>query len=132
MEAEHPLDDREPHRGHVLRRGQRPVPVAVDRLEDRPAAPEMDEVLLQDVEMVALGMQRGDAVLGSLRPGVAVVVVAGDVRDLGLAEDPHQAARQRRLARGRVADDSEQDRPWHDRQPTPAPIRQQLKMTRDS
>jgi hypothetical protein len=42
-----------------------------------------------------------------------VVVVEADVRDLVLAEDPHEPARDRRLARGRVADDAEDDRSWH-------------------
>jgi hypothetical protein len=56
----------------------------------------VDEMLLQDVEVVAVGVQRRDATLGSLRPRVPVIVVTGDARDLGLAEDPERLASWRR------------------------------------
>ncbi len=113
VEAQHPLDDRELGRGDMLGRRQRPVAVAVDGLEDRLPGAQVDEMLLQDVEVVGVGVQRRHPHLGALGPRVAVVVIAVDVGDLRLAEDPHQPARQRRLAGGAVAADSKEDRPWH-------------------
>ena len=113
VEAEHPLDDRELGRGDVLGRRQRSVAVAVDGLEDRLAGAQVDEVLLEDVQVVGVGVQRRQPLLGALGPRVAVIVVAVDVRDPRLAEDAHEPARQRRLAGGGVAADSEKDRPWH-------------------
>ena len=87
--------------------------MAVDGLEDRAAGAHVREVLLHDVEVVALGVQRRDAALGALAAVVAVVVVGGDVRDVLVAEQPHEPARDRRLAGGRVADDAEDDGTGH-------------------
>jgi hypothetical protein len=56
--------------------------------------------------VVAVGVQRGDRALGALAAVVAVVVVGGDVRDVLVAQQPHEPARDRRLAGGRVADDA--------------------------
>ena len=113
VKPQHPLDDRELRRGDVLGRRQRTVTVAVDGLEDRLPGAQMDEMLLQDVQVVGVGVQWRHPQLGALGPRVAVVVVAVDVGDLRLAEDPHQPARQRRLAGGGVAADSKEDRPGH-------------------
>ena len=113
VKAQHPLDDRELGRRDVLGRRQRPVAMAIDGLEDRLAGAQVDEVLLQDVQVVGVRVQRGHPQLRALSPRVAVVVIAVDVGDLRLAEDPHQPARQRRLAGGGVAADSEEDGPGH-------------------
>ena len=71
------------------------------------------EVLGHDVHVVALRVQRRDVPLGALPAVVAVVVVGADVRDVLLAEHAHEAAGEGRLARRRVADDAEDDRPCH-------------------
>ena len=97
-------------RPDVLGGGKGPVLMAVDGLDDRLARPQVRQMLAQDVQVVAVRVQRGETALGPLLAVVAVVVVGRDVRDLVLAEDPNQPARQRRLARRGVADDAEQDR----------------------
>jgi hypothetical protein len=71
------------------------------------------EVLLEDVHVVAVWVQRRKPVLGTLSAVVAVVVVGGDVRDLLLAEDPDQTSRQGRLAGRGIADDAEKNRSRH-------------------
>src|SRR5581483_1364344 len=87
--------------------------MAVDRLEDRGAGSKVPEILRQHVEVVAVRMQRSQPMLGALLAVVAVVVVAGYVRHLRLAEDPHEPPRQRGLAGGGVAGDAEEDRTGH-------------------
>ena len=111
--AEQPLDDGEALRAHVDGGPERPILVAVDGLEDRLAPAQVREMLGDDVEVVAVGVQRGDLELGPLRAVVAVVVIGADVGDVLLAQHPHQAAADRGLAAGRVADDAEDDRPRH-------------------
>src|ERR1700694_5184074 len=70
-------------------------------------------MLLEDVDVVAVGMQRRKPPFRSLPAVVTVVVVRRHVRDLFLSEDPQQAPRQRRLASRRVADNAKQDRTGH-------------------
>ena len=71
------------------------------------------EVLLHDVEVVAVGVQGRDRALGALAAIEAVVVVGGDVGDVLVAQQPHQPAGDRRLAGGGVPDDPEDDRARH-------------------
>jgi hypothetical protein len=75
--------------------------------------PQLGEVALHDIDVVAVRMQRRDVVLGALPAVVTVVVVGRDVRDVALAEHPDQAAAERRLAAGGIADDAEDDRAGH-------------------
>ena len=77
---------------HVHGRSEGSVLVAVDRLEDRLAAAQVHEVLGDDVEVVAVGVQRRDPELGALLAVVAVVVVGADVRDVLLAEHADEPA----------------------------------------
>ena len=72
-------------------------------------------MLAEDVEVVALGVERRDVALGALPPVVAVVVVGAEVGDLVLAEHPHEAAGDRGLPGPGVADDAEHHRPRHQR-----------------
>ena len=72
------------------------------RHKNRLAAAEVREVLGDDVEVVAVGMERREPDLGPLLAVVADVVIAGDVRHALLTEDPDEPARQGRLA-GRCA-----------------------------
>ena len=111
--AEQAVDDRELLRLDPHGRAEGAVVVAVDRLQERLARAHVREVLGHDVHVVALGMQRRDVALRALPAVVAVVVVDADVRDVLLAEHAHEAAREGRLARRRVADDAEDDRPCH-------------------
>jgi hypothetical protein len=111
--AEQALDDREALRAHVHSRPERAVLMAVDRLEDRVAAAQVHEMLTDDVHVVAVRVQGGDAELGALCPVIAVVVIGADVGDVVLAQDADEAAADRRLAAGRVADDAEDHRPRH-------------------
>ena len=71
------------------------------------------EVLLEDVEVVALRVERRDVPLGALPPVVAVVVVGAEVGDLVLAEHPHEPAGDRGLSGPGVADDAEHHRARH-------------------
>ena len=113
MVAEQALDDRELARLDVLGGAERAVLVAVDGLEDGASRAHVREVLLHDVEVVAVGVQRRDRALGALAAVEAVVVVGGDVGDVLVAQQPHEPAGDRRLAGGGVADDPEDDRAWH-------------------
>src|ERR671919_1117036 len=70
-------------------------------------------MLLEDVEVVAVGMQRCDPAFGALCAVVAVVVVRSDPRHLALAEQAHEAAGERGLAGCGVADAPEEDRAGH-------------------
>ena len=99
VEPQQALDDRELRRPDVLGRGKRPVLVAVHGLDNRVARTQVPEMLVQDVDVVAVRVQRGEPMLGALLAVVAVIVVGGDVRDLLLAENADKPARQRRLAR---------------------------------
>jgi CBS domain-containing protein len=66
VEAEHALDNRELPGSHVLRRVKRPAAMAVHRLEDGLALTEVEQVLLEDVEVVAVRVQRRHPPLGAL------------------------------------------------------------------
>jgi hypothetical protein len=111
--AQQPFDNRELARLDVDGRPERAVLMLVDGLEDGPSAAHVRKVLLHDVEVVAVGVQRRDAALGALAAVEAVVVVRGDVGHVLVAQQPHQPARDRRLAGGGVPDDPEDDRAWH-------------------
>ena len=113
MEPQQPLDDRELGGLDVFARQERSVPVAVDRLEDRIAEPQVLQVGLEDVKVIAVGMERAQPQLGTLPAIKAVIVIGGHVRRLCLAEDAHQPAGERRLAGRRVTDDAEEDRSGH-------------------
>ena len=111
--AQQALEHREAVRHDVRRRAEGAVRVLVDRLEDRLARPQVAQVLRHDVHVVGVRMQWRDRALGPLPAVVAVVVVEGDVGDLVLAQDAHEAARDGGLAGGGVSDDAEDDRTWH-------------------
>ena len=74
-------------------------------------------MLGEDVEVVALRVERRDVPLGALPPVVAVVVVGAEVRDLVLAEHAHEPAGDRGLSGPGVADDAEHHRARHQRTP---------------
>ena len=107
------LGDHEPPRHEIVGRGEGSVDVRVVRLHDRVAVPQMAEMLGEDVQVVAVGMERCDVALGPLLAVVAVVVVCAEVRDLVVTEHPDEPARDRRLPGSRVTDDAEHDRPRH-------------------
>ncbi len=111
--AEQALDDREALRLHVDRRTESAVLVAVDRLQDAPAGADGREVLLHDVHVVAVGVQRRDLPLGPLLTVVAVIVVGGDMGYALLAEQPYEPAGDGRLAGRRIADYSEENGTGH-------------------
>ena len=113
MESQQPLNDRELCRLDILRRLKAAVRVTVDGLEDQLSHLQVRQLLLEDVNVVAAGMQRRESQLHPLLAVVAVVVVGRHVRDLILPEDPDEPSRQRRLTGCRVADDAEQDRTGH-------------------
>ena len=77
--------------------------------------PQVREVLGEDVEVVAVGVERRDVPLRPLPPVVAVVVVGAEVRDLVLAEHAHEAARDRGLPGPGVAHDAEHHGARHQR-----------------
>jgi hypothetical protein len=89
------------------------VLVAVDRLENRIAAPQVGEVLGDDVEVVAVGMQRGHPELGALLTTKPVIVVGADMSHVLLAEHTHQATRDGGLSGRRVTDDAKDDGARH-------------------
>ena len=97
----------------VVGRAEGAVGVLVDGLHDRFLAAQVPEVLAEDVEVVALGVERRDVPLGPLPPVVAVVVVGAEVRDLVLAEHADEPTRDRRLPGPGVADDAEHDGTRH-------------------
>ena len=83
--------------------------VVVDGLQDRLPHRHECEVLLHDVHVVALGVERRELdVLASLAV-VAVVVVGADGVHPVLAEDVLDAPRERGLAGGRVPHHAEDD-----------------------
>ena len=67
----------------------------------------MTEVLGDDVEVVAIGMQWGDPELGALLAVVAVVVVDADMGDVFLAQHADQPPGDGGLTGRRIADDPE-------------------------
>ena len=112
-EREQALGDQEAAGHEVVGRPEGAVDVRVDRLHDRVAVPQVAEVLGEDVEVVAVRMERRDVALGPLLAVVAVVVVGAEVRHLVVAEDTHEPARDRGLPGPGVTDDAEHDRPRH-------------------
>jgi hypothetical protein len=111
--SEQTLDHREDVRLDVVGRSEGPVGVTVDGLEDRLALAQEVQVLAGDVDVVAIGVERGDAVLGTLLSVKAVVVVGADVGDSVLAQDANEPSRDRRLPRRGIADDAEDRGPGH-------------------
>ena len=107
MEAEQPFADDEAAGDEVVGRAERAVRVLVDGLHDRLFALQVPEVLLEDVQVVAVGVERRDVPLGALPPVVPVVVVGAEVRDLVLAEHPDEPTGDRGLSGPGVADDAE-------------------------
>ena len=81
----------------------------VGRLEDRLLAPEVAKVLGEDVEVVAVGVQRSDPALSTLLAVVAVVVVGAETGHPFVTKDANETARDCGLAAAGVADDD--DRP---------------------
>ncbi len=78
VEAEQPLGDDEAARLEVDGRAEGAVGVLVDGLHDRLLAPQVVEVLGEDVEVVAVRVERRDVALGALPAVVAVVVVGAE------------------------------------------------------
>ena len=113
VEREQALGDHEALRLEVVRRAERAVGVLVDGLHDRLVRPQVAEVLAEDVEVVAVGMERRDVALGPLLAVVAVVVVGAEVGDLVVAEHAREPTPDRGLAGARVSDDAEHDWPGH-------------------
>ena len=72
-------------------------------------------MLGEDVEVVAVGMERRDVALGALLAVVPVVVVGAEVGDLVVPEHADEAAGDGGLPRAGVADDAEHDRTRHQR-----------------
>ena len=72
-------------------------------------------MLGEDVEVVAIRVERRDVALRALLAVVAVVVVGAEVRDLVLTEDTLKAPCDRRPCGARVSDDAEHDRARHQR-----------------
>ena len=79
--AEQALDDDVVLGLDVFGRVQLAGRMVVDRLQDRLAEPQQAQVLLDDVDVVAARVERGDADLGPLPARIAVVVVRADRRD---------------------------------------------------
>jgi hypothetical protein len=96
--AEQPLDDDERLGRDVLRTAERPVFVAVDRLENRLAVAQLADVLRHDVEVVGVGMQGRDPELGALAAVVLVVVRHRDAGDVVPPENLDEARCDRGLA----------------------------------
>ena len=67
-------------------------------------------VQLDHVEVVAVGVQRGNIQLGALPAVILMVVVGADVGDTLGAQQLDQAAGDRRFAGGAVADNPQDDR----------------------
>ena len=113
VERKQALGDQEAAGGEIVGRAEGAVTVLVDGLHDRLVCAQVAQVLLEHVEVVAVGVERCDVALCPLPAVVAVVVVGAEVGDLVLAEDAHEPARDRRLPRPRVADDAEHHRARH-------------------
>jgi hypothetical protein len=108
--TEQTFDDDNVARLDQLGRVERPMFVTVHGLENRIAVHEVVEVLLHDVDVVAIWMQRGDVALLALFAVVTMVVVGAQGRHTIGTEDFHDAVRQRCFSRGRITNDAEQDR----------------------
>ena len=105
------LDDHELARLHQHRAPEGAVLVVVDGLEDGVAEGEQLEVLLHDVDVVAVGVERRERLGLALDPVVLVVVVDADRRDPVGAEGVDQALGDGGLAGRAVAGDGEHDGP---------------------
>jgi hypothetical protein len=110
VQRQESLDDDELTRLDQHRAGELPDVVIVDRLEDRLAPGEQLQVLLHDLYVVAVGMQRGERQLAAFGPVVLVVVIDADRRAAIGPERLDQAARDRRLPGRAVTGDGEHHR----------------------
>ena len=84
--------------------------MVVDRLQDGLAHAQQLQVLLHDLDVVAVGVQRGERQRLALDAVIAVVVVHADRRDPLRPERRHQTLGDRGLAGGAVARDRQHDR----------------------
>ena len=85
-------------------------------LENGAPRAQVAQVLLHDVYVVAVGVQGRNAQLLALLAVVFVVVVSADGRDIVRAQQVDDAPGECGLARGAVADDTEQNALFvHDR-----------------
>src|SRR6516165_6054627 len=111
VQRQQSLDDHEPPRFDVLGPGQLAGLVVVDGLEDRVPGGEQLQLLLHDVDVIAVGVQRREPEVLALLTVITVVVIHANGRALLLTEGADQAGRNGRLAGRTVADDGEHDRP---------------------
>jgi len=110
VQRQESLDDDELTRLDQHRAGELPGVVVVDGLEDRLDPGEQLQVLLHDLYVVAVGVQRGERQRAAFGPVVLVVVIDADRRAAIGPERLDQAARNRRLPGGAVAGDGEHHR----------------------
>jgi hypothetical protein len=85
--------------------------MVVDRFQDGVAERQQLQVLLHDLDVVAVGVQRGERQPVTLFPVVAVIVVDADRRHPVDPERLDDPAGERRLAGRAVAGDGQHDRP---------------------
>ena len=111
VQRQQALDDDEFPRLHENRPLQGACAVVVHGLQNRLAESEELEVLLHDLDVVALRVEGSEGKVAALGPVVAVVVVDTDRGDALRAEGSGQPAGQGRLAGGAVAGDGEHRRP---------------------
>ncbi len=110
VQRQEPLDDDELTRLDQHRAGELPGVMVVDGLEDRLAPGEQLQMLLHDLYVIAVGVQRGERQRAAFGPVVLVVVIDADCRAAIGPERLDQAARDRRLPGRAVAGDGEHDR----------------------
>ena len=111
VQRQQPFDDDELTRLHQHRPGELTRVVVVDGFEDRLAPGEQLQVLLHDLYVVAVGVQRGERQFPAFGPVVPVVVIDADRRAAIGPERLDQAARDRGLPGRAVAGDGEHNRP---------------------
>ena len=122
VQRQQPLDDDEPPRLDVFRPGELAGVMVIDGFEDRVACGKQLQLLLHDVDVVAVRVQGRKRKPLALRPVIAVVVVHAHGRALVLAQGPDEARGDRRLARGAVAGDREHDRAVSSRRRGAGPV----------
>src|SRR5215472_1299298 len=85
--------------------------MVVDGLEDRVPGGEQLQLLLHDVDVIAVGVQRREPEVLALLAVVTVIVIHAYGRALLLAKGADQTGGDRRLSGRAVAGDGEHDRP---------------------
>ncbi len=100
--AQKALGDDEVARNKVLWSAQGAVAVIVDRLQNGLSRPQQAEMLLKDINIVAVGMEGGDPGLRPFLPVVPVIVIRTEVRDPVPAQDVSNPFRDGGLAGGAV------------------------------